>query len=259
MDENNSETMDLENMQKKYSNLFIQYKKAVADYINHLSKTNDQFTTIKGVAYVGTGIAGDSTATTLQKCQAECSENTKCKGATFVSGKCSLRTGDTSIIQSSDDSYAIVPMSKKLLLHVERLNQQLLDVNKQISDKVNALEPIYYTYEDKNKEASKELIHDYKELELERENISKLLDQYNTLETSETDYQNKTTQHYYSYLLLLLLTIFIIYLFIKITALNTSSTIQYAGGALHNETMYYIIGGIICVTLFVQYFSLNGK
>jgi molecular chaperone GrpE (heat shock protein) len=46
-------TMDLENLQQKYSNLLIQYKQAVADFINYLNtQSQQQYVNIKNFAYI---------------------------------------------------------------------------------------------------------------------------------------------------------------------------------------------------------------
>ena len=115
-------------------------------------------TSIKGMAYTGTGSAEQSTANTLQECEAACSSSSSCTGATFVAGKCNLRIGDSPIIPSTDDSYAIVPKGKQLLMNMEDLNRQLINVNKLITNKIDLGEPVYNDLQTKNNEKAKELI-----------------------------------------------------------------------------------------------------
>ena len=206
------------------------------------------------MAYPGTGSAGQSTATTLQECQADCASNSNCTGATFVSGKCNIRVGDSPIIPSSNDSYAIVPKGKQLLMNMNDLNSQLLSINKEITDKIKIGEPVYKKVESENEIKTQELIKNYKELEIERDNIRKLLKEYETLDLTENENQVKITQNYYTYILLFILAIAVIFLLIKLTSSGTQSTVptvQY-GGEL-NVKAYYILFVIIIMALVVKF------
>ena len=333
-------TLDLENLQQKYSNLLIKYKQSVTDYINYLnievnqpceqysadSKNINQkcydyiwkkagckttgvvnastswaqsqtlneliydsflwatmtdathregcygtskdyststqpdykinkvpFTTIPNMAYTGTGSAGESNATTLQECKADCERSLSCVGATFVSGKCSLRTGDSIITPASNDSYAIVSKGKQLLMNMNDINSQLMSINKEITNKIKNGEPLYNEFESKNNIKSQELIKNYSELEIERENIRKLMEEYETLDSKETENQIKISKNYYTYILLFILTIAAVFLLVKITLSSSSSTVQY-GGKL-NSNSYYIILCIIMMVVGVTFFS----
>ena len=144
-------TMDLENLRKKYSNILIKYKSAVGEYtayLNDMSGNNDLsgnnvLISIKGQAFNGTGSAGESTATSLQDCIASCSNSVACTGATFISNKCMIRTGDSPLVSSSSTSYAIIPKGKQLLLNMEDLNNQLMTINREIKEKIKIFEPVY--------------------------------------------------------------------------------------------------------------------
>ena len=220
-----------------------------------------QFVNIKGMAYLGTGSAEQSTANTLQECQASCSESSTCAGATFVAGKCNLRIGDSPIIPSTDDSYAIVPKGKQLLMNMEDLNRQLINVNKLIADKIHLGKPVYDDLQEKNNEKSKELIQNYKELTEERENIQTLLEQYETLDATENENEIVITKNYYTYILLFILVIASVFLLVKISMPSNSPavpTIQY-GGEL-NQNAYYILFAMILIVVsinyLIKYFSL---
>ena len=58
----------------------------------------EQYTSLQGMAFNGSGTAGQSDATTLQECEASCANLSNCTGATFVSEKCLVRTGDSPIV-----------------------------------------------------------------------------------------------------------------------------------------------------------------
>jgi hypothetical protein len=217
-------------------------------------KINSQpFVNIKGNAFTGTGSAGQSNATTLQDCEASCSSNSNCTGATFISNKCQLRSGDGFIVPSSNDSYAIVPKGKQLLLNMENINQQLISTNKQITNKISVGEPIYYNIKGKVDEKSDELKNSYQDLLTERDNIKKLLDEYETLNRTDGENQISISKNYYSYILLLILAIAVILLLIKIS--NPSLDLMPINVEIQGELgikAYYILLAIIIVICVVK-------
>jgi len=307
--ESDSITMDLENLRQKYSNLLIQYKGAVADYVNYLNVqsqqpcgnftanskgidqkcyeyiwkksgcgagnvqpkqqqswasnqtsapnykiNNEELVTIKGQAFNGTGSAGQSTATTLQDCVASCASSDTCTGATFVSNKCEIRTGDSPIVPSTQDSYAIIPKGKQLLLNMEDINQQLLDVNKQLVSKIQVSEPVFDKFNNDTKSKNQELIQNYKSLLEERRNIAKILNEYETLDNTENENLIKIDQNYYSYILLLILLVALIFLLYKMFSTTTpapASPLQYGGELGINA--YYIVFGLIIFVIILNF------
>ena len=278
---NNLITMDLENLRQKYSNLLIQYKGAVADYVNYLNVqsqqpygeftsssnfntssapnykiNNEPLVSIQGQAFTGTGSAGQSTATTLQDCIASCASSDTCTGATFISNKCQIRVGDSPIIPSSQDSYAIIPKGKQLLLNMENINKQLLDVNKQLVDKIKISEPIFDKMNTDTTSKNLELIKNYESLLEERRNIAKSLNEYQTLDNTENEGQIKITQNYYSYILLLILAFVVGLLLYKMFGsgnINSAPapTIQYGGDLGVNA--YYIVFGLIILAIIFNF------
>jgi hypothetical protein len=222
---NNSISIDLENLQTQYSNLIIKYKSAVSNYITFLNEdlTTKTLVNVKGHAYTGSGSAGQSTANSLQKCQASCLENTKCTGATFISGQCDIRTGDTPLIASSNDSYAIVPKGKYLLTIMEDINNEMINVNNKILEKIDLLQPVYKTYYNNNNEMSQNLQKQYNNLMEERNNIKHLLNQYNTLDSVQNENELRVTQQYYYYIILVIAFIFFVFILLKMVASSGSS------------------------------------
>lgn len=258
---NHSITMDLENLQKKYSNLLVVYRAAVSEYILSLNTDSNLpikvYNYIKDKAYIGGKSIGQSNVNTLQDCIASCSSNPKCSGATFISNRCDIKSGDGQIIQSPN-SYAIIPVSKYLLINIENINQQLIQINKQITDKIKIQKPHYYKNNIKIKEQTKELVNNYNNLTQERENILELLRQYETLDSIENQNQIKISQNYYSYILLLLLVIVIFYILYKLSYPNISQNVQYGGELNFNAyyLIFLIIILIIIINLYINYYSI---
>lgn len=329
---NSQITMDLENLRKKYSNLLLQYKSAVSEYVTYLNEQSslpcqkyssnstgvnqdcydfiwkksgcgsgnvqpgagsswaqsqtlngliyDTFlwatltdqthrqgcygnsnkyntssspnyninaqplVTIQGQAFNGTGSAGQSSANTLQDCIASCSNSTTCTGATFVSNKCMIRTGDSQLVSASTTSYAIIPKEKQLLLNMEDINKQLLDVNNQIVKQIKITEPIYDKTDQETYLKNKELIETYDKLLEERRIIAETLNEYETLENTENANQIKITKNYYTYILLLILVVSIIIFLYKMFGSGTKpvTPIIQSGGKLGISAYYFILG-----------------
>lgn len=252
-------TMDLENLRKKYSNLLIKYQAAISEYNTYLNNTsqNKTLVTIKGQAFNGTGSAGTSNATNLQDCVASCSSSPQCTGATFVSNKCSIRTGDSPLVASSPDSYAIIPKVKQILLNMEDINKQLLDVNAKITEKIKIATP---DYEKTNKESelkNKELIANYEKLLDERRSIVEKLNEYEYLDNTENEKQIITTKNYYTYILLTILAVVVIILFYKILEPITSQVtpIIRPGGEL-GISAYFIVF-LLIIFIIILRFAIN--
>jgi len=225
---------------------------------------NEELVTIQGQAFNGTGSAGQSTATTLQDCVASCASSDTCTGATFVSNKCEIRTGDSPMVPSRQDSYAIIPKGKQLLLNMEDINQQLLDVNKQLVSKIQVSEPVFDKFNTDNTSKNQELIQNYESLLEERRNIAKILNEYETLDNTENENLIKINQNYYSYILLLILAVAVIFLLYKMFGSGSATTpapaspVQY-GGELGINAYYMVFGLIIFVIVLnfgIKYLSV---
>jgi len=263
IEETNTITMNLENLQQLYSNLLISYQQAVANYVNYLNNltsngSNDQYIALQGQSFSGTGTAGESNATSLPSCIASCSNLSTCTGATFVSNQCLIRTGDSPIVPSSQDSYAIIPESKSLLLNIENINNQLIFVNQQITNIMSNANPLYASQVSQRFQKQQTLISNYEKLMEERKKIQDLLKEYETLDNTASNDKIMINRNYYTYILLLFLAIAVIFILYKIalpiskTTAYTGETIQYGGDLGMNA--YFIVFCIILFLFVVNYF-----
>lgn len=275
--QNNSDTLDLANLTQKYSNLVISYKTAVADYANELKNNSNSnsknsgsreskdvsFVSIKGQAFDGTGSAGESNATTLQDCIASCSSTEGCSGATFISDKCMIRTGDSPVISSSEDSYAIIPKNKQLVLNMESLNKELLSVNKELVEKLQDQSNNAKDGREEIEMKRAQLLKNNENLLEERRNIAEIMSQYDTIQSSNKDTELSVTQNYYSFVLLALLVFIIIIVLYKIGSSGSGTSVPASlppviqtGGKLKSNA-YYITFGIILLSFIVTYYNFK--
>jgi hypothetical protein len=223
---------------------------------------SQSFGTIKGMAFPGTGNAFDiklgpnqqyTTSKTLQECIASCSSSPNCTGATFVSNKCMIRTGDTALVSSSPDSYAIIPKEKQLLLNMEDINKEMLDTNAKIENIIKTSTDVYDKTIKDSYIKNKELVANYEKLLDERRSIAEKLNQYETLDNVENERQMTITKNYYTYILLTILAVVSIILFYKIIVSKTSQPgpIIQSGGKL-GTSAYYIVFGLVLFVIILS-------
>ena len=228
---------------------------------------SQSFATIKGMAFPGTGEArsriSQNQTETLQDCIALCNSSPECTGANFVSKKCSIRTGDSPLVASSQDSYAIIPKVKQILLNMEDINKQLLDVNAKITEKIKIATPDYEKTKKDSYLKNKELTDNYEKLLEERRTIVEKLNEYESLENVENENQIKTTKHYYTYVLLIILAIAIIIILYNMSGYRTPTPtvtpIIQPGGELGTSAYYIVFLLIICVIILrftINYLSI---
>jgi len=275
----NSATIDLENLQKKYSNLIAQYKSAVYEYTNLLSQQASNpdkkltFTAIKGQGVDGKFIKF-GTEKTLQECEASCAKLSNCTGATFITPKgpnlgCILNSGDIEIVTGPPSfglTYAIIPKTKELLLNIENINQQLIATNEQIRNKIKSIEPEINANRLETSNKTQEFMNTYKDLTAEREKILNLLRQYETLDSVDDENQIIINKNYYSYFLLCILAFAVIFLLYRVsfpprqTFMPTTSfmstpftpNVQYGG--ILGINAYFIVFVLILMTIGIHYY-----
>lgn len=270
----NSVVLKLESLMKQYDNVLIKYQQATANYTSFLqqqSKSSDMpFTVIKRSAYWGTGVAGKQSVytntTNAEGCSALCANTKECSGATFnpnTNGmpSCFLRKGNSSIVPSGSNDFAVVPLSKKYLLNIQSLNQQLTVLNQEILTAIHGEGAnIFSTEQSQRVIKKKELENNYRKLIKERKMIEQKLNTFQDLEQQETNSELITNSNYLSFVLLLGLAILCIVILVKISssggepASSMTSSIQQYGGKLGNKA-YYVVFGVIFVVLFLYYYK----
>ncbi len=253
--ESDSIVLNLESLSTQYKNLLVEYEQAVSNYVNYLKEeTSPQsMVTVKGSTFWGTNAITQNNSATLEECQASCSSTKNCTGATFnqtanAQPICWLRSGNGSIITGADSDYAIISKGLQLLSIIQNINQQLQSINKQIETQRNQGKPLYDSAKDKGKLQNVNLIKQFINLTRERENIDKMIDDYQTLVQKQDEGSIIINKNYYSFILLFVLVILIIFILSKYTLGSSSS------GELGIST-YFIIAGIILVAIFIYFFT----
>lgn len=235
INETKSVVLSLEALQQKYKLLLVEYSKAISDYITSLDnqELNNTLISIKGFAFNGTKALSTQRAKNVNECIAFCNSNMKCSGATFKGNQCLLRSGDSPILNSSKDSYAIIKKNKQLLENVDKINKDLLNVNNQLLNKIENSSHLYYEQNDERIEKTKELTKNYQDLMNEREKLRAILNEYETLDETQNDKSLKLTQNYNTFYLYLFLAGILIFIITKNYSFKkTDSVIKYGGSSL---------------------------
>jgi NADH:ubiquinone oxidoreductase subunit 3 (subunit A) len=135
---------------------------------------------------------------------------------------------------------------------LQKLNQQLIDINKEISNTMNESYGSYVKNLDKSKEQEDALLQNYNVLEQEKQEIDKLVRQFQTLNSAQENGEVNVTMYYYHYIILLLIVILLCFLFVKFTV----SSEQVGGG--NNHSIYKKLPFVIAIFLgFYYLFKLN--
>ena len=262
--------MDLEKLKLEYSFQLNEYKQAVANYVNYLQQNENStpnYTTISGKAFWGSGQAGTQSvynANTTEQCQALCAKTSNCSGATFnpdVNGEamCWLRTGEGELVPALDTDNAIIPQAQAYLITIESINNKLIATNQQIQNVIDKSQPVYNSIQTKNQEKNQELIQNYKQLVVEREKISKMLNSYQDLDQSEIQGELKINQKYYTYIFLVIITIGVIVLLYKFSNVSTGDeqTVVQTGGELSEGTSVILLTIIVFILIGNYYTNIK--
>jgi hypothetical protein len=190
---------------------------------------------------------------------ASCKKTNGCTGATFnatdySAPMCFLRQGSSTITTGKDGDYAIINKAQYLLSIVESINKQLITINEKILEKTTEGQPLYDSKLEENDIQNEILKNKYIALTLDREKITEMMKEYQTLDETQNQGSIKINQNYYSFILLLGLSILFVYTLYKFSGPSINSSIIQSGGAL-SDNAYYFVFGIIILALTIQFYN----
>ena len=199
----NSNLLQLETLELEFQNTLTQYQTAYANYISALNNSTSatpNYITLPGKAFWGTASISNQQEPTAIQCQALCSTNASCSGATYNSTttNCSLRSGINTINTGLETDNAIVPELTLYISNLQMLNQTLMNINDKINSTINNIEPVAQKEQELTQQKRKELKKTYDYLMQERRNIDNMLRnnysinqqiQNNSLQVAQSDIQ----------------------------------------------------------------------
>jgi hypothetical protein len=239
--------IQLQNLSNEFNTLISQYQDTYKKYIDVINSDNNNFTTVDNSAFYGKNQINTLNNTNVENCQAECSSNSSCSGATFntTSNNCTLSSGSGNIVQEKN-SNAIVKEAMYYSYQLQKLNTNLMNINKQIMNNSNN------NYDELKKSQQQNiyeesLLNNYQTLSDERIQIEKMIREYETLNRAYENGNINVTSNYFSYIALLFISILLIFLFLKFSFTETQS-----GGGNNN----YIHNAYKLLPLFLAIFAI---
>jgi hypothetical protein len=146
-------------LQEEYEVTLQQYQEAGQNFITNLqSKTlsnpeTNKFTALKGRSWWGTTGLKEGEVSSQQECENMCANSIECSGATFnpVKRYCWTRSGESTITVGNDDDYALISQQKSALSIMKYLNDKLLDLNREMTNELQNINPdVEQQYDEKN-------------------------------------------------------------------------------------------------------------
>lgn len=269
-EESNSIVLNLESLTKNYQTLLIEYQQAVVNYINYIKEqtdvsnnivmNGDTMVTIKGVQYWGTSGISQNNSKTINECKAACAAATGCTGAIYnatdyAQPMCWLRSGESNLKAGKENDYSIIKKEQYLLSIIQSINEKLTAINQQIMEISSAGQPLFEANAQESHDQNSILINNYKQLTQDREKITQLMNEYQTLEEQQIQGDIKINQNYYSFLLLIGLAIIIIFLLYTFSGSSANTSSIQRGGNLSSSAYYYVFGIILLIFLCVYSYT----
>lgn len=242
----NSGLIQLTALEGQYKQKLTEYESAYATYISALQSQNNgsnSFVVLPGQKYMGTGSISDITNSTTTTCEAACSANSLCTGASFnsISNICQLRSGNSLLSVGATSDNAIISEVRQKLINLETINAQLIEINNQMTTIYKQLEPDLQYQKNTMTENNYDLIVQYFHLMEEKAKIQKLLDEYNDINKNNSNMSLMADQENSSYYLWLIIAAIAITLTLKFIFFPESK------GNLISVVMWTIL--IICMAL----------
>jgi hypothetical protein len=263
--ENNTRSviLNLENISTEYNNVLTQYNQARSNYINYLNTMTEtqnasadpQYIILTNTFYGQNTLVNPTQTNNIASCKNQCSANSSCTGANFVNGSsCLLMKDVNGQLSAKQESSAIVPPEIYYLTTLKQLNQQLMNLNTQLTQQINTGQPIYENQLQERQNQSEVLDKNYKSLVSERDKIELQINEIDNINEAQTNSTLIVNKNYaiYKYLIFALLVIVLIFLSLPLSVSNQIT--GQAGGKIINNEYKHLICGFIILILVIFYF-----
>lgn len=250
-----SAVLKLQSLQTEFGLVMTQYKQAYANYISNIqnadmgsgSGSTKTFTMLPGRTFWSKTGATAHEAASVDDCQALCSSDQTCKGATFNSEKqqCWTISGQGELGVGQDNEYAIVPELAQNAQVLQMLNQKLMDLNSKISDTLGKMTTPGKNNMNAANSQHTELTNIYDSLLAERKNIDNMLKEYTTINDSYNDQSIYVVQNNTTYMFWFFLALIIVIFTLKLQFFPELKTNLF-------KTLFWGIMIILLITLMMQ-------
>lgn len=247
-------SIQLQNLSNEFNMLISQYQDTYQKYIDVINFDNKNLKTIDNSAFYGENLINTLNNTDLTNCEASCSSNSSCSGATFntTSNNCTLSSGSGNIVQEQS-SKAIVKEAMYYSYHLQKLNTKLIDINQQMLNASNKNYNEFQKSQQQNIEQENAMNNNYQTLSDERIQIEKMVREFETLNQAYENGNSNVTSNYYSYIALIFIAILLIFLFLKFSFTGSQS-----GGGNNAEHLHNVYSFLpIFLALFAVFYFIK--
>ena len=251
----------LESLQVQYDTKMKEYNQLTQDYKALLLSGGNNYVHIKDRQYIGQTILRASREQSINTCQAACSSNPKCTGATFVPNtrNCTL-SGGVGSLSTNLGVYAIITRLKQVTGQLEDVNKQLISLNKQIQTAIstnpnNNLDN--WTQQNNNLQGT--LVTDYRDLVNQRTGLNRLMQEYNSINGSMADTSLEVKQQmlsYRIYSIILVLTLILIIMWIGNMNIAMMVVPLIIAFILFILNMQFIASIVLCIMVLYYIYSI---
>lgn len=262
--------LNLENISTEYNNVLTQYNQARSNYINYLNtmsatqdasgnsqdaSANPQYIILKNTFYGQNTLVNPTQTNNIASCKSQCSANSSCTGANFVNGSsCLLMKDVNGELSPKQESNAIVPPEIYYLTTLKQLNQQLIDLNSQLTQQINKGQPLYEKQIQERQKQSEVLDKNYKNLVAERDKIELQLNEVDDINEAQTNSTLIVNKNYAVYKYLIFAFIVIVLIIMSLPSNVSNQFTQQVGGKIIDNEYKPLICGFIILIMVIFYF-----
>jgi hypothetical protein len=228
----------------QFNNVLSQYQETYQKYLTSLNdiNSNTNLISLENNALFGGNTLNKSKLDNINSCVTSCTSDASCNGANFntLNSICSLIQNAESIIPANDTTSFVNP-ALYYSYQLQQLNKQLTDINQQIIILVNQQDSSNNS--DKIAQQKKIVTKNYNILNEERDKITQMTNELNTLNSANTNSSLTVSMYYYRYIIF----IFIVGL-LGFMLINFSSSQQIGGGNnFKRDSIFLLIIILFCL------------
>jgi PAN domain len=217
-----SEILQLQSLETQYKTKLDEYKRAYASYITTVqseSSDKNSYVVLPGKIFMGDGSISDNANSNISQCEALCSANSMCSGASFnaISNVCKLRKGMGLLSEGAVSDNAIITRIKQQLIQLDSINSQLIDINNKMREIRKNIQPSVNENSDTLYSNNLDLTNNNNSLLAEQNKIKRLLAEYNDVEQEYINQSLNADQKINSYYLWMTVMILSVFMVIKYT------------------------------------------
>ena len=237
--------LHLETLTNKYDQLLLKYKRAQAEYILFIKESSSKGqTTDTTRKFIRKNANNYKTATLLtnnrvdniDKCEAVCAANPLCTGATYSNKGSTCFTyggAETTNNNMSFDGRAmawetsIIPAHTKQSMseNLTNLNDQLVALNDQILQAINANQPTYKSQQDERAIHKHAITKNGEKLKKELDELKKIQNEHQELDEKDSVSKIVLTQNHYIYIAVFIISLLLFFILFKFVFASSGSPV----------------------------------